>query len=1302
MECENPSRELSTEEKDHVERSNKKIKTVTEDTNRNDGVEQGVTYMDKLRGTTVDKQSEKSLSSDEEEQEDDLDSTTGVSDKEEEFNSCPKLECSTDELEEWRRPWKLTLLVKLMGKSLGVTFMKGRIEKMWSKAGRVQIIDLENGYYAVTFTNKEDYTHAYQEGLWLIADHYLIVQKWQPNFDPFATMEKTRIAAWIRVPGLPLEYYNVRCLRRVGDLVGKTLKVDPNTSLTSRGKFARICVEINLRRQLVPQVNVCGRNYRVEYEGLHMICFFCGKYGHMKDACSMLKKNHEEINVSNEGQEEPQKAEVEGKIDCGTDGVVREGVFGPWMLVTKQGRRRINNPRKVDASNGNQKGRVPQQAVNKPVQRSNTRFDILGDMEELEATPEHNQTRVTTSRLVLQDISNRQEKNVAKEGGSVKGVQKARTMGVGVIQQQSEVQRPVIMMGKPTAPAKAIIPIANSGKNEKRAGPSRGKVCEGAILSDGSKGSTLSKEPPDKGRQVSRNDASESMMDVEQEDSGKTCHMECDVTNDMAIDGSHVGYDDGGTGARSFPALVRNLRSHYQIEFMALVETHQHGENAKRIIKRMGFTHSAVVEASGQAGGIWCMWSENGFTVRTLVQHEQFIHFQVEMSSMKWFLTVVYGKPQAFRRGELWNNLNSIGASMQDPWCIVGDFNAFVNGSEKFGGSMNGSRPDPQFKECIDRNFLIDLGYSGAGYTWKRGLVAARLDRALANEAWRMKFPEASVLHLPPLKSDHSPVFVRMRDVINNQRNGERPFRVLAAWLLHEDFPNVVHAAWRPNMRWNDARMTTEFFAKLYTVEESNDRFQGPRGLFPSIPEESGKMRCGLKYFAASTSVVKMTCLRGDTARFWTDKWLLEGRALKDYAFGPLTENELEATVSEYTTNLGGWDWRRLEHLLPDDICLKLSSTVPPNRSRCEDKIACSFSNDGKFSTKSAYLYLAGQQDQEEERVWNLIWKWRGSERIRYFLWLCAHDRLMTNEVRKKRNLTENDTCSRCRKGSESLIHMLRDCEKVRTVWMRLINPCHWQNFFQTSHVEWITMNLRLKLGRYAEEWNTVFANACWHIWKTRNTEVFDPTSSHSSDPVFHILQMVRNASQAFATKIMQNQSCRATKLIQWQRPPEGWVKVNVDGARRENDGTASCGGVVRSDHGEFFAGFMRKLGDCSVILAELWGIACGLEVVWDLVFRRVKLETDSLMTVNLLKQQVEEGHPGANLLHKILDLIKQDWEVNITHVYREGNRVANEIASRGIHSGSGTMIFYEQDDILTELIQNDLMGVGVVRHVVV
>ncbi|KAF7824071.1 uncharacterized protein G2W53_022215 [Senna tora] len=383
---------LLVEETNQIERSSKKVKT--QDVLNHDS--KMVTEGDDSEIQPINGALEDDVEDDEvEEGYSDSDVSCEEDDDGSPFVSCPKLKFTQEELDEWCSPWKLTLIVHLMGRTVGVTFMKNRLEKLWKRDGDVSIIDLEQGFFAVSFTNQNDFVYAYQEGSWMVADHYLVVQRWRPNFNPKDANEVTKIAAWVRVPSLPLEFYNARCLWRIGDLVGRALKIDPTTSLTSRGKFARICVEINLKKQLVQQVEVRGRCYAVEYEGLHMVCFHCGRYGHTRDFC-MLKKEAE-------GKEKPQQVDLnevpndgeQGRDNGGETGPVtvkgairqednngNDGIFGPWMVVSRSKRGKNFIPKRNGFNGGGAK--VNHGGMDKRKGGNETRscFDVLKNVGE--------------------------------------------------------------------------------------------------------------------------------------------------------------------------------------------------------------------------------------------------------------------------------------------------------------------------------------------------------------------------------------------------------------------------------------------------------------------------------------------------------------------------------------------------------------------------------------------------------------------------------------------------------------------------------------------------------------------------------------------------------------------------------------------------------------------------------------------------------------------------------------------------------------------------------------------------------
>ena len=100
------------------------------------------------------------------------------------FDPKPSILVTVEEYDEWCRPWKMSLIVKLMGKRLSLRFMDSWIMKKWGRKGSVKVLDLTNDFYLVRFAEEEDYNFALFEGPWMIADHYLLVQRWRPLFKP--------------------------------------------------------------------------------------------------------------------------------------------------------------------------------------------------------------------------------------------------------------------------------------------------------------------------------------------------------------------------------------------------------------------------------------------------------------------------------------------------------------------------------------------------------------------------------------------------------------------------------------------------------------------------------------------------------------------------------------------------------------------------------------------------------------------------------------------------------------------------------------------------------------------------------------------------------------------------------------------------------------------------------------------------------------------------------------------------------------------------------------------------------------
>lgn len=171
---------------------------------------------------------------------------------------CPTIALSTTEKKQLRKPWKHSLIIKLFNGALGYMQMMKRLKTKWPLKGEIALLDLGFDSYIVKFSCWDDYNHVLTEGPWMINDHYLTIRQWAHNFIPDDTLIRF-LTAWIRIPNLPVEYFDVDFLHKVGEKVGKVVRIDKQTALAKRGQFVRLSVEVDLAKPLLSKFRLRGR-----------------------------------------------------------------------------------------------------------------------------------------------------------------------------------------------------------------------------------------------------------------------------------------------------------------------------------------------------------------------------------------------------------------------------------------------------------------------------------------------------------------------------------------------------------------------------------------------------------------------------------------------------------------------------------------------------------------------------------------------------------------------------------------------------------------------------------------------------------------------------------------------------------------------------------------------------------------------------------------------------------------------------------------------------------------------------------
>nr|XP_008380880.2 uncharacterized protein LOC103443766 [Malus domestica] len=161
-----------------------------------------------------------------------------------------------------------------------------------------------------------------------------------------------------------------------------------------------------------------------------------------------------------------------------------------------------------------------------------------------------------------------------------------------------------------------------------------------------------------------------------------------------------------------------------------------------------------------------------------------------------------------------------------------------------------------------------------------------------------------------------------------------------------------------------------------------------------------------------------------------------------------------------------------------------------------------------------------------------------------------------------------------------------------------------------------------------------------------------------------------------------------------WGRPVEGWVKCNFDGAwnNRSNRGgfgvvirnhlveclVAAIGPIERANsalHVEFFVA--RKV-------AVLVGTICTVE-------GKIQFDGDSALVLATMQGSGDDNSTLGPIISDLGCLLMEWSDSVVSHIQREGNSAAYQLAQMEINSAQEVMWFEEPLD----LIQDILLGEG-------
>lgn len=165
--------------------------------------------------------------------------------------------------------------------------LRAKVAQLWKPIEPLILIDLGWDFFVVKFRLEKSMNKILIEGPWFVTGHFLSISRWEPNFVTVESKLSTT-AIWIRLPQLPIEFYDKSILEQVGNMIGKLLKIDTCTSSTLCGRYVRICVRVLLDIPSPPPLPLAPITNPYEREGI--ICNGCGIISHTLRNYSFLSK----------------------------------------------------------------------------------------------------------------------------------------------------------------------------------------------------------------------------------------------------------------------------------------------------------------------------------------------------------------------------------------------------------------------------------------------------------------------------------------------------------------------------------------------------------------------------------------------------------------------------------------------------------------------------------------------------------------------------------------------------------------------------------------------------------------------------------------------------------------------------------------------------------------------------------------------------------------------------------------------------------------------------------------------------
>ncbi|KAH9724792.1 putative reverse transcriptase/RNA-dependent DNA polymerase [Citrus sinensis] len=189
----------------------------------------------------------------------------------------------------------------------------------------------------------------------------------------------------------------------------------------------------------------------------------------------------------------------------------------------------------------------------------------------------------------------------------------------------------------------------------------------------------------------------------------------------------------------------------------------------------------------------------------------------------------------------------------------------------------------------------------------------------------------------------------------------------------------------------------------------------------------------------------------------------------------------------------------------------------------------------------------------------------------------------------------------------------------------------------------------------------------CWWLWLNRNDKVWNGHSSSARSLVNvagHYLFSWQEAKRKNFITVEEEQEQLGHGSVCWGKPPQGWLKCNVDAGVFSSQSRYSFGGVIRDSGGAFIAAKCQRFpGLFRPREAEALAVCEALSWIKNLQLSKIIVEIDCLNVYSALTNPTTSPNGFGLIITDCQTVAQLIGEVRFSFVRRSTNVTAHNVA---------------------------------------